>query len=88
MNRIHASLLLAVLLGLVAAACSNHDHPHDASGGHLEDDHGSVAERPTVAVTHWTARTELFMEYPVFVAGESGRSILRGSASRRWTACL
>jgi len=73
MNRNQAPFLLAVLLVLMPA-CGDHDH--DASGGHLQDDQESVAERPTVAVTHWTERTELFMEYPVFVAGESGRSAI------------
>ncbi len=75
MNRTHAYLLLALLLVLVPA-CGDHGHPHDESGGHPADDQGSVGERPTVAVTHWTDRTELFMEYPVFVAGESGRSAI------------
>src|SRR6476619_2945655 len=28
-------------------------------------------EAPTLNVTHWTARTELYMEYPPLVAGQS-----------------
>jgi RND family efflux transporter MFP subunit len=33
-----------------------------------------AAEKPEgLSVTHWTARTELFMEYPVLIAGETGR---------------
>jgi RND family efflux transporter MFP subunit len=33
-----------------------------------------VAEKPEgLSVTHWTARTELFMEYPVLVVGVGGR---------------
>ena len=35
--------------------------------------HEVTGERPTVAVTNWTGRSELFMEYPVLVAGEGGR---------------
>ena len=31
----------------------------------------SVPDRPTVAVTSWTERSELFMEYPMLVAGET-----------------
>ena len=31
------------------------------------------AEPPAIAVTTWTARTELFMEYPPLVAGEQAR---------------
>ncbi len=79
MNRTLTLLLFALLSGLMPA-CGDpdrpHDHPHDSSGGHVHDDLGSTGERPTVAVTHWTDRSELFMEYPVFVAGESGRSAI------------
>ena len=70
MKRTHVSLLVAILLGLLPA-CGDHDHPHDQPGDLAHDAQGSAGERPTVAVTHWTDRTELFMEYPVFVAGES-----------------
>jgi len=65
MNRTHASFLLAILLGLVPAC-----------GGPTHDEAESTAEHPTVAVTRWTDRTELFMEYPLFVAGKSGRSAI------------
>jgi RND family efflux transporter MFP subunit len=75
MNRISTLVLLTILLGLVPA-CGDHDHSHDEAGDDAHDDHGSAGERPTVAVTHWTDRSELFMEYPVFVAGESGRSAI------------
>ncbi len=45
-----------------------------------ELDQNEANERPTVAVTHWTSRTELFMEYPVPVAGESGRAAIHLTA--------
>ncbi len=68
-RRFVASLLLLTVL----ASCGHHDHSHDAAGhAHTSAD----IERPTVAVTLWTDRTELFMEYPVFVAGESGRAAI------------
>jgi len=67
MNRTRLSLLLAALIALMPA-CGGHDHPNDARG--------AADERPTVAVTHWTGRSEVFMEYPVFVAGESGRAAI------------
>ena len=70
MNRTSSSFLCVLLL-LLTSACEVHDHPGDDGSG---DDPGS--ERPTVAVSRWTERTELFMEYPVFVAGESGRSAI------------
>ena len=75
MNRIHATLLLAALLGLMPA-CRDRGHSHDATGGHTHAAPGSTVGRPTVAVTLWSDRTELFMEYPLFVAGESGRSAI------------
>jgi len=34
---------------------------------------GGETEPPTLDVTHWTERTELFMEYPPLVAGETVR---------------
>jgi RND family efflux transporter MFP subunit len=65
MNRTRPSFHLVLLL-VWMPACGVHDHSRDDQG----------TERPTVAVTHWTDRTELFMEYPLFVAGESGRSAI------------
>lgn len=44
--------------------CGAPDHEHAAP----------PEERPAVSVTRWTERTELFMEYPVLVAGERGRA--------------
>ncbi len=75
MNRPYTLLVVAMLLGLFSA-CGDHGHSHDQADGQGHDDHGSTSERPTVAVTHWTERSELFMEYPVFIAGESGRSAI------------
>jgi RND family efflux transporter MFP subunit len=69
MNR--SCLLSLLVLPVLLVACD--DHTHD-DAGHSHD--AEEAERPTVAVTRWTERTELFMEYPVFVAGESGRSAI------------
>ena len=33
----------------------------------------TAEELPTIAVTHWTENTELFMEHPPLVAGEKAR---------------
>ncbi len=33
----------------------------------------TAEEPPTIAVTRWTEKTELFMEYPSLVAGEKAR---------------
>lgn len=73
MSRTSLFLFLAVLIVFVPA-CGGHDHPHGEGGAHEAE--SAADERPTVAVTRWTDRTELFMEYPVFVAGESGRAAI------------
>ena len=52
------SLLLLAALGLTACGQSA---PVQSAG----------AEMPTLDVTHWTDTTELFMEYPPLVAGQS-----------------
>lgn len=65
MSRKQLSLIVTLLL-LLAPSWGCHDHEQAGPG--------PDEEAPTVAVTHWTERTELFMEYPPLVAGESGRS--------------
>jgi membrane fusion protein, heavy metal efflux system len=59
----------------------NHaDHDNDAEIEESADPHAghehAEEEHPTVAVTLWTAEMELFMEYPVLVAGESAPFII------------
>src|SRR4029079_11349404 len=49
-----------VLIAAVSAACAA---PHEAP----------KAEAPTLNVTHWTDKTELYMEYPPLVTGQSVR---------------
>ena len=62
------TLIAAVLAALVLAACGEGASgpvatPADAEHGH---DHGAGGEK----VTHFTDRTELFVEFPALVAGE------------------
>lgn len=52
----------------------SHGAGHPDDGGH--EHAAEYLERPTVAITHWTDRSELFMEYPAFVAGERGRAAI------------
>lgn len=53
------------IIALSFGAC--HSHSHD--GAH---DHGAAEENrpPTVAITHWTEQTELFVEFPSLIVGE------------------
>ena len=60
---------LSVLM-LAISACGPQQSSHDGAGEHSRE---AAAERPTLAVTNWTELSELFMEYPLLVAGESGR---------------
>jgi RND family efflux transporter MFP subunit len=61
-----------------AAAHSHDEREHDEAAAHSHDEraHDGEGEHPTVALTRWTDRSELFMEYPVFVAGRRGRSAI------------
>jgi len=61
---------LTLLIGaIVATGCTSDEHEH---GSH-DHDHASADELPGQAVTVWTDKTELFMEYrPLIVGQESG----------------
>jgi membrane fusion protein, heavy metal efflux system len=57
-------LLMVMLATGLSAACGR-------AGDEGAD--GGKAELPTLDVTHWTDKTELFMEYPPLVAGKTAR---------------
>ena len=59
------ALYVVVGIGLGLWGCQSRELPRSEANEH-----------PTVAVTHWTSQTELFMEYPVPVAGETGRAAI------------
>ena len=61
--------LLLLSAGLVMASG---DHGSDDADGH--DDHGG--EAPAIAVTQWTEKMELFMEYPVLSVNQAGKFII------------
>lgn len=53
------------------------DHGHDhGTGGHDHGDHDDHGAEQVVAVTHYTGESELFMEHPPLVRGESARLIV------------
>jgi len=63
---------LIAMLSLLVFSCQStedHGHPHDENGGHS---HASE-EKPTVDYTVWTDQTELFVEFPALVVGETSR---------------
>src|SRR5712691_7151919 len=51
-------LVAVVIAALTVAGCKGRAEP-------------SETESPTLNVTHWTDRTELYMEYPPLVAGHT-----------------
>jgi RND family efflux transporter MFP subunit len=60
----HMLLLVLSLAVALGAACRQ---PTTAAG------HGSSGEAPTLDVTSWTQQTELYMEYPPLVTGQTVR---------------
>ncbi len=58
----------AILMVLFSVAFAGGEHGTDAGHHH--------AETPTLAVTQWTEKMELFMEHPVLLVGHSGRFII------------
>ena len=79
---ISAMLLMILAAGALAGGEQEHGsdaHDHGEAG---HEDHGShaatpaVTETPSVAVTLWTDRMELFMEHPVLLVGQPGRFII------------
>jgi len=70
--------ITAFLLLLAVACGGEHEHAH-GSGGHDDhggghDDHGGGDDQlPARAVTEWTAKSELFMEYSPFIVGAESR---------------
>lgn len=65
--------LLATLCAAFLYGCGDHGHEHDKDGGHApaatgaEHGHAQGAEK----LTHFTERTELFVEFPRLVVGET-----------------
>ena len=64
--------LLPLLLLSAGLVMASGDHESDAADGH--DDHGG--EAPAIAVTQWTKKMELFMEYPVLSVNQAARFII------------
>jgi RND family efflux transporter MFP subunit len=67
---IGVGVLVMTLSGCGQEGHSRAEHSHDDPASRAGEPAG---ERPTIAVTNWTDRTELFMEYPVLISGEGGR---------------
>src|SRR5215204_4453299 len=76
---------LALLIALALGACSKHDH--DAKGGHPPaGEHAH--EAATVAVTHYTDVTELFVEFPPLVRGQEAAFAAHLTRLEDWSALV
>jgi len=60
---------LAAVALLASGACGEEAERDEQ--GHAHGDHGHGAEGPTVSITRWTERLELFAEHPAAVVGET-----------------
>ncbi|MBL6447669.1 efflux RND transporter periplasmic adaptor subunit [Fulvivirga sp. 29W222] len=63
---------IMVLLSLMVFSCQSaedHGHSHDEEGGHSHANDG----KPAIDYTIWTDQTELFVEFPALVVGETSR---------------
>ncbi len=60
--------LTGIILALFIYGCSTHDHNHET--------HNSEEEIPSIAITQWTEKMEIFMEYPVMVKNIDGKFII------------
>ncbi len=63
---------IIVLFSLLVFSCQSteeHGHPHNEDGSHSL----ASAGKPTLDYTVWTEKTELFVEFPVLVVGETSR---------------
>lgn len=68
----HFRIIVVVALLTAIAGCGSsddHGHEHDAADGH-EEDHGHGDDSSSLVYTHYTATTELFVEFQALVAGQ------------------
>ena len=71
-NNLRLTRYIIVILALGFVSCPapvEDDHPHDAQGGHIV----LTGEIPTVTATIWTDKTELFVEFPALIVGNTSR---------------
>ncbi|TDN83840.1 RND family efflux transporter MFP subunit [Salegentibacter sp. 24] len=60
--------IFIVCISVLLFSCANNaeeDHPHDAEGNHLD------SGVPVISKTIWSNQTELFVEFPALVEGET-----------------
>ena len=69
---VRTALVVMLVAGLAAAGCHGHEH---------ENGHAAEEELPGgAAVTLWTDKTELFMEYPALLVGEPAKLLVHLTA--------
>lgn len=62
-------ILFFLLIMFSCQSTEDHGHSHDEADGHAHANEG----KPTVDFTVWTSKSELFVEFPALVVGETSR---------------
>lgn len=65
----HIFIIFNIIWVLLLVGCSGHDH--EAKGENIIDN-----ERPSLSVTKWTEKMEIFMEYPVMLKSVPGKFVI------------
>jgi len=66
-----ASLIFSLSAALLLSACGDSGHPHAKDGNHLAATEAGLGHAPSgEKATHFTDKTELYVEFPRLVAGE------------------
>src|SRR3954447_18141455 len=67
--------ILAILpVACALVSCNHHDSGNEPAKQAPKQDQKAAADKTEpVSITSWTDKTELFMEYPPLVAGQSSR---------------
>lgn len=71
-----SATVLALIVVVLLAGCNGVDdggHGHDHGEGAADDDHAPSAVGESVVLTDYTAVTELFVEFPPLVAGQTSK---------------
>jgi cobalt-zinc-cadmium efflux system membrane fusion protein len=67
----YPALPIAASCAVLLLSCQRHDHPHGAEpGAESEAAHGHGHGDSSQSITHWTDKTELFVEFPALVLGQ------------------
>ena len=80
--------MIGICLCAGILSCHNHNdghnHNHDSHVHEDETAHAHEGDYPTASFTTWTAKTELFVEFPVLAVGKTSRFAAHFSAMQNF----